>query len=605
MKRPSCFVAGALLLLAWLLSSGTEAAVIVLANRTDKSVLFAVISSDNEPQGYQIAAGDVLPLPVRRQTTIRFNTDTKVVDRTLPVYSIGSFVRNGQLDLVEQHFSGAGDAALEPPSASSPGAKPLDFVAVFPVMILVDDDEPAVRRLWESRLRRRVEAASDIFERHCRMRFEVVAVDTWESTDGVTDFALTLREFERQVHLKQPARLAIGFTSQYKKPEKRRVHLGGTRGPLYPYLLVREWSQHISEPERLEVLVHELGHVFGASHSAESVSVMRPLVGDRQSRARSFRIGFDSLNTLSMYVLCEQLRLHGVKRLDQFSPASLALLSSIYQELGQRMSGDTSAARYLMLIERASQRQTRASPFSLTFATQSVVRAVTRAARENHARPAETASPSGSATRLDGDALAEYYIRTAGQEVRKLPERIAAKAFLLGLAVALDNSEKMDETSILHTVYRRYETPRQRQQRLAVLGKPTAHQRHDLLQHFVTSAALCVMVGNTGAESLSTLKEISDSQTGSGFSFADLAADLAGITFATRLQKSELAFDDIARSFEIRHFLLPPGTIPEGISHGDFTKTYGNVSDPRFRQQRESLCRQLLALPGYANQEQR
>ena len=45
------------------------------------------------------------------------------------------------------------------------------------------------------------------------------------------------------------------------------------------------------------MLVHELGHFLGAVHSAESRSVMRPNIGDRQERVRSFHIGFDAPNT--------------------------------------------------------------------------------------------------------------------------------------------------------------------------------------------------------------------------------------------------------------------------------------------------------------------
>ena len=45
--------------------------------------------------------------------------------------------------------------------------------------------------------------------------FQVVAVETWESDDQITDFRQSLREFEREAKL-EPARLAIGFTSQYE-----------------------------------------------------------------------------------------------------------------------------------------------------------------------------------------------------------------------------------------------------------------------------------------------------------------------------------------------------------------------------------------------------
>ena len=173
-------------------------------------------------------------------------------------------------------------------------------------MILADDDEPAVQNVWEKRFRKRLAAASEIFEHYCRVRFEVVAVSTWVSDNNIREFEKSLEEFERKVN-PLPARLAIGFTSQYQKIQGRR-HLGGTHGPLRPHILIREWSQEISEPERLEVLVHEMGHFLGAAHTPDDRSVMRPVLGDRRSRARSFRIGFDPSNALVMYLIGEELR---------------------------------------------------------------------------------------------------------------------------------------------------------------------------------------------------------------------------------------------------------------------------------------------------------
>src|SRR5262249_19165218 len=157
---------------------------------------------------------------------------------------------------------------------------------------LVDDDEPTARRVWEERLRKRLRAASDIIEKHCRVRFEVAAVETWESDNKLTEFKELHEEFERKVK-PGPARLAIGFTSQLPHPQGY-TDLGTTRCVLHTHILIREWYPR-SEPERLEVLVHELGHFLGASHSAEGDSVLRPRLADGKALASSFRIRFDPL----------------------------------------------------------------------------------------------------------------------------------------------------------------------------------------------------------------------------------------------------------------------------------------------------------------------
>jgi len=593
MNRLWLLTVSLVLVLACTVRAAAEAAVVVFANPTDEPVTFAIATPGRNLQAYRIAAGDVLPVPLQGRAALRYSAAGQLVDRPIVPSSICTFVRKGKLEVNEQRFGGI-EAESAPSSPSSLTDMPLDPVGVFPVMILVDEDEPAVRRVWESRLRSRLADASKIFEHHCRMRLEVVAVDTWESNDGITDFALSLREFEQKVRLRPPARLAIGFTSQYQKPDVRRVHMGGTRGPLYPYLLVREWSQHISETERLEILVHELGHVLGASHSADETSVMRAVVGDRQSCARSFRIGFDPLNTLALYVFCEQLRVGGAARLDDFSASSRELLSRVYSEMQQQLPDDTAAARYLALIHRARRQGTTLEPVSLTPATQSVVRAVARAARANHARPAG----QGAAAPLRGDELADYYIRAAAEEAGRASELVATKAFLLGLAVALDRSGGKDR-SPLSNIFGLYETPQQREDRLAVLGQPTLRGREDLLEHFVVAAALCARLGPGGAEAMSTLKEISDSRGPSGFSFADLAADFAGIELATRLARSQLTLEELARSFEGRHFVPSPTALPENLSYDALKKTYGDASDPRFRQQNDWVRREVRAMAGF------
>ena len=201
-------------------------------------------------------------------------------------------------DRVELHRIGLGGDGVtsslfdsDLPITNQADATDAKKLTTITVKILADDDEAATRDIWERRLRGRLAAASSVFERHCFVRFEVVAVDTWNSNDSITDFELSFADFEQQVR-PAPARLAIGFTSQYRVMPGR-THLGGTRGPLHSHLLVREWSNRISESEKLEVLVHELGHFLGAVHSPERDSVMRPILGDKQARAVGFRIGFD------------------------------------------------------------------------------------------------------------------------------------------------------------------------------------------------------------------------------------------------------------------------------------------------------------------------
>ncbi len=128
------------------------------------------------------------------------------------------------------------------------------------------------------------------------MRLKIVEIGQWTAGQDAVEFQQALVEFQRRVH-PQPGHVAIGFTGRYRQPAGL-LHLGGTQGMLQSHILVREWSATMSEPEREEVLLHEVGHYLGAVHSPDPVSVMRPVLADNQAIRTKFRIGFDPVNTL-------------------------------------------------------------------------------------------------------------------------------------------------------------------------------------------------------------------------------------------------------------------------------------------------------------------
>jgi hypothetical protein len=230
------------------------------------------------------------------------------------------------------------------------------------VALYVDDEEAAAKAVCQKRLRDRITAASEIIERSCGMKLEVASYRQWQSTDGITDFHRTLREFERTAQLRD-ARLAIGFTSQYQLT-RGRTHLGGTRGPLASHILLREWSNHVSEPERLELLVHELSHFLGAAHSPESISVMRPVLGDRQARLKRFTIAVDPINALVMNLVADEIRDRGVTSFAQISDMTSARLRVIYQVLAEAVPDDPAAKDYLNFLDRRAALRRAMSPIA-------------------------------------------------------------------------------------------------------------------------------------------------------------------------------------------------------------------------------------------------
>ena len=373
MNRPLITFATVLILGTAALGPAARAGTIVIANRTATKITFQYTDGDAKAQTLALAGGELCSLVNKRGATVNFNGANGPQELPLNTNSAYCFVDpQGKLGLREIALS----ANAEPTPAAKPTqptvenlfpvapetpakaeAKPageaLKKILTIPVKVLVDDDEQATAHAWKGRLSRRLQAANDIFEKECRVKFEIVAYDEWVSDNHITDFSQSLTEFEQKVK-PEPARLAIGFTSQYEVP-RGAFHLGGTRGPMHSHVLVREWSKQITEPERLEVMMHELGHFLGAVHSPAADSVMRPILGDRVARVKDFRIIFDPVNVLAMSLVSEDMRARDVHSFGELSAPTQLRLNDIYSAMGVAMPRDATADQYRKTLRAVPQ----------------------------------------------------------------------------------------------------------------------------------------------------------------------------------------------------------------------------------------------------------
>ena len=73
---------------------------------------------------------------------------------------------------------------------------------------------------------------------------------------------------------------------------------------------------------------------FGAVHSPEPTSVMRPILADRKALAKRFLIVFDPVNALAMNVVAEEIRDHHIERFYQVSPTSARRVGLDLLDLG-------------------------------------------------------------------------------------------------------------------------------------------------------------------------------------------------------------------------------------------------------------------------------
>lgn len=566
-----------------------RADVIVLVNRAGMPLSARFHPDAGAVQQVSVPAGAVMPLFVDGPANLQFATPGMPKKYQLAANCAYYFGRagNGVTDL-QKIGLGEDESTMKgrklPGSVNAPPA-------VVTVKILVDEEEPGRQALWEQRLRRRVAAASAILEQACRVQLKVVAVGTWNSDNRTTDFTASLNEFEREVK-PYPARVAIGFTSQF--PIIRgRTHMAGTRGPLHSHIFAREGSPQISEAEKLEFLVHELGHYMGASHSPERDSVMRPVLGDNRAGSANFRIQFDPVNTLIMSLVGEELRRRDIKKFDDLTTDTKRRLRQIYSQLLQAIPDDPAGARYLaMTAERASS-----SP--LATGTRQVLQAIVRAAISNAALPPPPATSPNQETRRSGDELTELYVRAAALAASSLKEEVGPKAFLLALGIGLGDSNVLRALPNMANLIDAAEPPSEKMRRIVVLGQPTMLGRGDLGQHFVLSAFLTATAGMQSAEAAGLAKEVVDAQGPSGFSFTDIAADRAGIRFADGVLKKRLPLATLSKNFVVKDYVPSVEGLPEGLPAKTFTTDFGSKADPRFQKQIREIDERIMRLPAY------
>jgi len=116
----------------------------------------------------------------------------------------------------------------------------------------------------------------------------------------------------------------------------------------------------------------------------------------------------------------------------------------------------------------------------------------------------------------------------------------------------------------------------------------TLDGRGDLRQHFIVSAVLKVASDSGMAFAIGEFKELLDANKGgSGFSFDDVAADLAGIRFAATLFANEAGSNVPQYLLDILGYESPvfPDIkgLPAGLSELEFKRRFGSVDSVPYR----------------------
>ena len=198
-----------------------------------------------------------------------------------------------------------------------------------------------------------------------------------------------------------------------------------------------------------------------------------------------------------------------------------------------------------------------------------------------------------------GDAgfagLMETAFNQARQRSRTEDPRLENRAAVLALALLLGHEgleplvgEVFDDTL--------------RARARPLMGSVTLRGRQDWPRHFLVTAAMKLLANEPMSDRVGLFKEQIDARGGgSGFSFTDLMANMAGM----RLAIGAIASDDSARrlqvtlaqGFLVDDFFPQAEDLPEGIPASRLLSDYGGVGGPGYRRVMQEMQRRLDQLP--------
>ena len=127
--------------------------------------------------------------------------------------------------------------------------------------------------------------------------------------------------------------------------------------------------------------------------------------------------------------------------------------------------------------------------------------------------------------------------------------------------------------------------------------------REDLSRHFLVSSAITALSDSKLAQFIGVDKELSDSMGGSGFSFADLAADRAGVMLAKRAlhskEQAHLIQQRLANTTQSHDFMPTINHLPEGLEAVDFKALYTDTNSTTYQQVIQIIDERIIACKLY------
>lgn len=595
------------------LANLTSAAVLVVGNYTLQPVTLTVTDPEGPPREVRIESLQLAPITVGGAVNVTFATRTGPTKLRLEPYNAYVLIMDEKAGVKLEGIALPGEPLAEdakPGEGPAPKVKPYEY----PVTLYVDDSDPRTDRVWQAALKQRFEEAAAVIEKNSGIRFTLKGFGTWNASTETFEPTGMLEDFEKKVRMKD-GELAIGYSNR-KVEDKPEIPFGACRGALGTHLLMRE-SRPKNEAEKVEALIHYLARIAGATLSPDEGSVMRPKIANGLALSAKYSYRFDPLNTLAMSLWAEELRKGPRLTLADVTPANKVRLSRVYKALSGAMPDDKLAMNYAGEFDNAMaapRPKVNANPMAavdpppvvepvrsgrtpLQEAVRQVLSGVVARAELNARAPSVAAE--GELVRLQGDKLTEAYIRAAADAAWTVEEQFRVSAFLVGLGIALGDSDVLNADVVTESFVKAIETESEREKRLALLGQPTLRSRRDLCRRFAAACAAADILGASSAEEASVKFALSEMDRPAGFSFPSAAAQLAGVELAQQVKGRPELIAKWRSGVPVLDLLPGMDSLREGVSRPRFDRDFGNAADPRFTRVIDEIKDRIAKLPAY------
>lgn len=170
--------------------------------------------------------------------------------------------------------AGGGPQAVPPEKIPEETKKRWEEAKSLPLRTLTfrvaADEEFRRQKDWEKVIQRHIKEASEVYERDFHIRLKIVDMVPWDSENSFSDLEELLLELKKEV---QPGGAEIVFGVSGQRPHASWEEKYGEAFPLgnRALVLVPEDRQ---ESRATIGIIHEIGHLFGATHPSDKGSVM-------------------------------------------------------------------------------------------------------------------------------------------------------------------------------------------------------------------------------------------------------------------------------------------------------------------------------------------